>query len=86
MLLRAQGVFISQEVIAEVADAPSSAESLAAALDDLDANGTWFGSGVTESSLKPSIRQGYGQRCCLKWVRGSDIGYASQISIMPGGL
>jgi filamentous hemagglutinin len=40
MLLRAQGVFVYQEVIADIAGAPSSAGSLAAALDDLDASGT----------------------------------------------
>ena len=45
MLLRAQGVFVHQEVIADIAGAPSSAESLATALDDLDSNGTWFGGG-----------------------------------------
>jgi filamentous hemagglutinin len=52
MLLRAHGVSVFQEVIAETAGAPSSAESLAAALDALDPNGTWFGSGVTESSFE----------------------------------
>ena len=52
MLLRAQGVFVHQEVIAEIAGAPSSAESLSTALADLDANGTWFGGGVTESSFE----------------------------------
>ena len=52
MLLRSQGVFVSQEVRADVVGAPSSAESLATALDDLDANGTWFGGGVTESSFE----------------------------------
>jgi ABC-type bacteriocin/lantibiotic exporter with double-glycine peptidase domain len=52
MLLRAQGVFVSQEMIAEIAGAPSSAESLAAALNDLNTHGTWFGSGVTKSSFE----------------------------------
>jgi len=52
MLLRSQGVFVYQEVIAEIAGAPSSAESLATALDDLDSSGTWFGGGVTESSFE----------------------------------
>jgi len=52
MLLRSQGVFVYQEAIAEIAGVPSSAESLAAALDNLDASGTWFGGGVTESSFE----------------------------------
>jgi filamentous hemagglutinin len=51
MLLQAQGVFASQDVIANIAGAPSSAETLAAALDDLDSGGTWFGGGVTEASF-----------------------------------
>lgn len=52
MLLREKGVFVSQDVIAEKAGAPSSAENLAAALNELDPGGTWFGSGVTEQSFE----------------------------------
>jgi hypothetical protein len=51
MLLRARGVFVTQDVIADIAGAPSSASSLAQALNELDSGGTWFGSGVTEESL-----------------------------------
>jgi hypothetical protein len=47
----AQGVFASEEVIAEIAGTPSSAGSLAAVSDDLYVNGTWVGGGVTESSF-----------------------------------
>jgi hypothetical protein len=52
---RAQGVFASEEVIAEIAGTPSRARSLAAVSDDRYVNGTWVGGGGTVSS--------FGQQC-----------------------
>ncbi|MBC8233259.1 hypothetical protein H8E77_27240 [bacterium] len=51
MLLRTRGVFVTQDVIADITGAPSSASSLAQALNELDSGGAWFGSGVTEESF-----------------------------------
>jgi ABC-type bacteriocin/lantibiotic exporter with double-glycine peptidase domain len=89
MLLRTQGIFVHHEVIAEIAGAPSSAESLAAALDDLDANGTWFGSGVTESSLEALNQTGLWSAMLFEagarfghWVCVSGLDQAGRVMIL----
>jgi len=51
MLLKDRGVFVTQDVIADIAGVPSSASSLAQVLNEFDRGGTWFGSGVTEESF-----------------------------------
>lgn len=89
MLLRSQGVFVRQEVIAEIAGAPSSAESLATALDDLDANRTWFGSGVTESSFEALNQTGLWSAMLFEagarfghWVCVSGLDHAGRVVIL----
>ena len=89
MLLSSQGVFVHQEVIAEIAGAPSSAESLATALDGFDANGTWFGSGVTESSFEALNQTGLWSAMLFEagarfghWVCVSGLDHAGRVIIL----
>jgi ABC-type bacteriocin/lantibiotic exporter with double-glycine peptidase domain len=89
ILLRAQGVFVSQEAIANVAGAPSSAESLAAALDDLDASGTWLGGAVTELSFEALHQTGVWSAMLFEagarfghWVCVSGLDHAGRVIIL----
>ena len=81
--------FVHQEVIAEIAGAPSSAESLATALDDLDAHGTWFGGGVTESSFEALNQTGPWSAMLFEagsrfghWVCVSGLDHAGRVIIL----
>ncbi len=89
MLLRSQGVFVYQEVIADIAGAPSSAESLAAALEGLDASGTWFGGGVTESSFEALNQTGLWLAMLFEagarlghWVCVAGLDHAGRVMIL----
>ena len=89
MLLRAQGVVVYQEVIADIAGAPSSAESLATALDGLDSSGTWFGGGVTESSFEALNQTGLWSAMLFEagarfghWVCVSGLDHVGRVMIL----
>lgn len=89
MLLRAQGIFVSQDMIANSAGAPSSAESLAAALDNLDSGGTWFGGGVTEASFEGLNQTGLWAAMLFEagarvghWVSVSGLDRAGRVMIL----
>jgi ABC-type bacteriocin/lantibiotic exporter with double-glycine peptidase domain len=88
MLLRARGVLVTQDVIADIAGAPSSASSLAQALNELDSGGTWFGSGVTEESFLALNQTGSWAAMFFEtsgrfghWVNVNGVDYAERVII-----